>query len=96
MTFDMEYIGPDYNGGYQLEFGDSSETRIRLDVDAGSFSKALTKIFKDFPNDFRDEVYKYMVDCAEKYFSDHPNAKGYVGFFELLGEISEHDYEEED
>ena len=95
MTFDMEYIGPDYNGGYRIRLTDSTDTQIYFSVDAGSFGKALTDIFKDFPNDFRDEVYKYMVDCAEKYFSDKPNAKGYVGFFELLEEISEHDYEDE-
>ena len=96
MTFVMEYIGPNYNGGYKLKLTDSSNTQINLDVHGWSFGKTLMDIFKDFPNDFRDEVYHYMVDCATKYFSDHPDAKGYIRFFELLEEISEHDYEEED
>ena len=93
MTFDMGYIGPDYNGGYRIKFTDLTDTQIYLSVDAGSFGKALTDIFKDFPNDFRDTVYKYMIDCATKYFEAHPNSKGYIRFFELLGEIAEEDYE---
>lgn len=93
MTFHMKYTGPDYNGGYRVRFTDLTDTYISLTVDAGSVDKTFMDIFKDFPNDFRDMVYKCMVDYATKYFEAHPDAKGYVGFFELLGEIAEEDYE---
>lgn len=96
MTFDIEYVGPDYNGGYQLGFEDSRETKIRLNVDAGSFSKTLTNIFKDFPNDFRDEVHNLMVDYALAYFEENPIPEDErERFFELIGRIAEHNYEDE-
>lgn len=96
MTFDVEYIGPDYDGGYQLGFGDSRETRICLNVNAESFGKALKNIFKDFPNDFRDEVHNLMIDYALAYFNENPIPEDErERFFELIERIAEHDYEEE-
>ena len=97
MTFDMEYVEPDYNGGYRVRFTDSTDTHICLNVNAGSVDKALTDIFEDFPNDFRDMVHKCMVDYALAYFKDNPIPEDdRERFFDLIGEITDYDYEEED
>ena len=97
MTFEMEYTRPNHNGGYNLRFTDSTNTQINLDVHGWSFGKALTDIFKDFPNDFRDEVHKCMVDYALAYFQTNPIPEDeQERFFDLIGEITEHDYEEGD
>lgn len=97
MTYDMGYIGPDYNGGYRVRFTDSTDTHISLNVNAGSVDKALMDIFKDFPNDFRDMVHRCMVDYALAYFKDNPITEDdRERFFDLIGEITDYDYEEED
>lgn len=97
MTFDMEYIGPDYYGGYRIRFMDSTDTQTYLSVNAGSVDKALTDIFKDFPNNFRDMIHRCMVDYALAYFEDNPiPMDDRERFFDLIGEIADYDYEEED
>ncbi len=96
MTFDMGYIGPDYNGGYRVRFTDSTDTHISLTVNAGSV-KALTDIFDDFPNDFRDMVHRCMVDYALAYFNENPiPEEEKERFFDLIGEITDYDYEEKE
>lgn len=95
MTFDMEYIGTDYNGNYRVGFTDMIDTHISLTVNAGSFSKAFEDMFKDFPNDFRDMVHRCMADYALAYFENNPIPEDdRERFFELLEEITDYDYEE--
>ena len=94
MTFDMEYIGTDYNGNYRVGFTDMIDTHVSLTINAESFGKSFTDIFKDFPNDFRDIIYKCMVDYALAYFEDNPIPEDdREKFFELFGEITDYDYE---
>lgn len=94
MTFEIMFDGVE-DGNYMMKLCDH-QSKIELSVDSWSFDKFLSALMVEVPNDFRDVVYKYMIDCATHYFEAHPNAKGYVGFFELLGEIAEEDYEEEE
>ena len=92
MTFNIMFDGVE-NGNYKMKLCDH-QSKIELNVDSWSFGKFLSALMVEVPNDFRDIAYRYMVDCATKYFEAHPDAKGYVGFFELLGEIAEEDYED--
>ena len=92
MTFKIVFDGVE-NGNYKMKLC-GHESKIELNVDSWSFDSFLSALMVEVPNDFRDIAYRYMVDCATKYFEKHPNAKGYVGFFELLGEIAEEDYED--
>lgn len=92
MTFKIMFDGVE-DGNYKMKLCDH-QSKIELNVDSWSFDTFLSALMVEVPNDFRDTVYKYMIDCATKYFEAHPNAKGYVGFFELLGEIAEEDYED--
>lgn len=92
MTYKIMFDGVE-DGNYKMKLC-GCESKIELSVDSWSFDTFLSALMVEVPNDFRDTVYKYMIDCATKYFEAHPNAKGYVGFFELLGEIAEEDYED--
>ena len=92
MTFKIVFDGVE-NGNYKMKLC-GHESKIELNVDSWSFDSFLSALMVEVPNDFRDIAYRYLFDCATKYFEKHPNAKGYVGFFELLGEIAEEDYED--
>ena len=91
MSFEISLNGV-WDGEYQTVLK-NNKCKMALNISPYSFEKYLKDLFREVPNDFRDVVYAYLVDCATKYFEAHPNAKGYVGFFELLGEIAEEDYE---
>ena len=93
MTFHIMFDGVE-SGNYMVRLC-GCESKIELSVDSWSFEKFLSALMVEVPNDFRDSAYRYMVDCATKYFENHPiPEEEKEKFFELLGEIAEEDYED--
>lgn len=93
MTFNIMFDGVE-NGNYKMKLCDR-HSKIELNVDSWSFDKFLSALMVEVPNDFRDIVHRYMVDCAINYFENHPiSEKEKERFFELLGEITEEDQED--
>ena len=93
MTYEIMFDGVE-DGNYMMKLCDR-QSKIELSVDSWSFEKFLSALMVEVPNDFRDIVYRYMVDCATKYFENHPiSEEEKERFFELLGEIAEEDYED--
>ncbi len=93
MTFEIMFNGVE-NGNYKIKIC-NRKSKIELNVDSGSFDKFLSALMVEVPNDFRDIAYRYLIDCAIKYFENHPISEDEKErFFELLGEITEEDYED--
>lgn len=93
MTFHIMFDGVE-SGNYMVRLC-GHESKIELSVDSCSFDTFLSALMVEVPNDFRDAVYKYMIDCATHYFENHPiSEEEKERFFELLGEIAEEDYED--
>ena len=93
MTFEIMFDGVE-NGNYKMKLCDR-QSKIELNVDSWSFDTFLSALMVEMPNDFRDIAYRYMVDCATKYFENHPISEDEKErFYELLGEITEEDYED--
>ena len=95
MTFEIMFNGVE-NGNYKMKLCSCNPNYlIELSVDSGSFDTFLSALMVEVPNDFRDIAYRYLIDCATKYFEDHPISEDEKErFFELLGEITEEDYED--
>ena len=95
MTFHIMFDGVE-DGIYMMELYDR-ESKIELNVDPGSFDKFLSALMVEVPNDFRDIVYRYLIDCATKYFEKNPiPEEEKERFYELIGNMDEFDYEEEE
>lgn len=93
MTFEIMFDGVE-NGNYKMKLCDR-QSKIELNVDSWSFDTFLSALMVELPNDFRDIAYRYMADCATKYFENHPISEDEKErFYELLGEITEEDYED--
>lgn len=97
MTFKIVFDGVE-DGNYKMKLCSCNPNYlIELNVDSWSFEKFLSALMVEVPNDFRDSTYRYLIDCATKYFENHPiSEEEKERFFELLGEIAEEDYEEEE
>lgn len=84
-----------WDNEYRTVLNDGN-SKIFLTVSPFSFEGYLRDLFKEAPNDFRDVVHAYLIDCAFKYFKTHPISEEEKDrFFELLDELDEFDYEEE-
>lgn len=93
MTFEIMFNGVE-DGNYKMKLCDH-ESKIELSVDSWSFDTFLSALMVEVPNDFRDIAYRYLIDCATKYFENHPiSEEEKERFFELLNEITEEDYED--
>lgn len=93
MTFKIVFDEVE-DGNYKMKLCDR-ESKIELSVDSWSFDSFLSALMVEVPNDFRDIAYRYLIDCATKYFEKHPiSEEEKERFFELLGEIAEEDYED--
>ena len=93
MTYEIMFDGVEGNKYMMKLCGPNS--KIVLNVDSGSFDTFLSALMVEVPNDFRDIAYRYLINCAIKYFEDHPISEDEKErFFELLGEITEEDYED--
>lgn len=93
MTFEIMFNGVE-DGNYKMKLCDH-ESKIELSVDSWSFDTFLSALMVEVPNDFRDIAHRYLIDCATKYFENHPiSEEEKERFFELLGEITEEDYED--
>ena len=95
MTFNIMFDGVE-DGNYKMKLCDR-ESKIELNVDSWSFEKFLSALMVEVPNDFRDTVHRYLVDCATKYFEKNPiPEEEKERFYELIGNMDEFDYEEEE
>lgn len=93
MTFKIMFDGVEGNK-YMMKLC-GNDSKIVLNVDSWSFDKFLSALMVEVPNDFRDIAYRYLIDCATKYFENHPISEDEKErFFELLDEITEEDYED--